>query len=75
MLTNNLKQGELTMLRWFVVPSCETHRETESLPVADIYQNRVNLKLEITGHWEPDVLMEVIRAVCSIDMCELSNRH
>ena len=29
LLTNDLKQGELTMLCWFVVPSCGTHKETE----------------------------------------------
>ena len=54
LLTNDLKQGELTMLCWFVVPSCGTHKETEGslrdFLTADIYQNRVNLKLEITEH-------------------------
>ena len=51
LLTNDLKQGELTMLCWFVVPSCGTHKETEGslrdFLTADIYQNRVNLKLKI----------------------------
>ena len=64
LLTNNFKKGLLTMLCWFVVPSCGTHKETEGslrdFLTADIYQNRVNLKLEITGHWEADTLMGVI---------------
>ena len=54
------------MLCWFVISSCGTRKETEGslsdFLAADIYQNRVNLKLEITGHWEPDLR-------------ELSNRH
>ena len=38
-----------------MVSSCETHKETEGslrdFLTADIYQNWVNLKLEITRHW------------------------
>ena len=65
LLTDDLKQGELTMLCWFVVPSCGTHKETEGslrdFLTADIYQNRVNLKLKIldignlTPWWESSI--------------------
>ena len=69
---NDLKQGQLTMLCWFVIPSCGTHKKSEGslrdFLTADIYQNRVNLKLEITGHWEPDALMGVIHQ-CAILTC------
>ena len=60
------------MLCWFVVPSCGTYKETEGslrdFLTAEIYQNRVNLKLQITGHWEADALMGVIHQ-CAILTC------
>ena len=71
-MTNDSKQGESKMLWRFEIPSYGTHKDSESslrdFPAADICQNRVNLKLEITGHWDTDTLMRVVHQ-CAILTC------